>query len=130
MGRAADWKKQTDRKKEFLKMSPSTARGILIKKILFRFFGGDNNVFCFRCGEEITDLDFHLDHKEAWLHKENGIELYFSIENLALSHPLCNSVSRRLSSKRSVKDRVVNAVTTKRALFRRYWHRRKQLKKD
>jgi hypothetical protein len=107
----------------------------LINLIVYKFFAGsDDKPFCFRCGEEIVQINdevtFHIDHKTDWLHEDNALEIYLDLSNLALSHPSCNSLARRSNSKRSVKDRVVNQVSNRRAQFKRYWNKRKKLQNE
>ena len=129
MGRREKYFLQIQRKSKFLGMCASKARRILVNKIIYKFFSdSDGMPYCYRCGEPIDTMEFHIDHKKAWMHEPDGIELYFDVNNLSLSHPLCNSMSRRSSSNKSVKDRVVNALIKTRAHTQRQWARRKKLK--
>jgi hypothetical protein len=124
-------KRQYLLRSEFLKMCYHKARRILVSNIVYRFFANKDGVaLCFRCQEPVSPDDYHIDHKEPWMGLENGVELYFNISNTALSHPVCNSLARRQSSKRSVRDRVVNEVMNNRKTSSRAYYKKKQLKKD
>ena len=76
-----------------LGMSYGKASHLLRKQILFSYIqkAGDDN--CFRCGNKIlTVQELSLDHKEAWLHKDDS--LFWDPGNIAFSHLSCNSRAR------------------------------------
>jgi hypothetical protein len=91
------YKRPSQQKKhQQLQMSPTNARTILFKTIIRQYFARELGApYCFRCGEEIHGLNFHVDHMVPWLDSESPHALYFDIENLSLSHALCNSISSR-----------------------------------
>jgi hypothetical protein len=118
------------KKNKQLGMSTSKARTILVKKIIRTFFSQEHGApFCYRCGEEISGLSFHIDHKIPWL--DSGMEhvLYFDVDNITLSHPLCNSLaSRRIKlsdEQRKLKRKLRNKKH--RAIL---WMKKKLLKKS
>lgn len=87
-------KKSQSVKHAQLGMPPGTAAGRLIRDILFSFVtkGGHR---CFRCGGEMTRLDFSIEHKEAWLHSADPVRMFFDLENIAFSHADCNREAGR-----------------------------------
>jgi len=79
------------KKKEQLKIDPSTAAARLRKELLFKYVkkAGDN--YCFQCGAEIENVDeLSIEHKVPWLDSEDPIELFFNLGNIAFSHLECN----------------------------------------
>lgn len=74
-------------------MSSGKARNILINSLVFKMakeLEWDN---CFRCDEPILSSDdLSYDHREPW----RGVspDLYWDLENFALSHKRCNTVDR------------------------------------
>ena len=49
---------------------------------------------CFRCGAKIADVDdLTFDHKMPWI--DESVDLFWDLGNVAFSHSLCNSLSRR-----------------------------------
>lgn len=86
-------------KHEQLGINVSTASNRLIKDLLFNFVI-QNNSKCYRCNGALTRATFSVEHKTPWLHSDNPLELFFSLENIAYSHLICNtSAARRQSSK-------------------------------
>ncbi len=80
-------------------MSPSKARGRLIKIILFDLAKRLSLDICFQCGTKIETLDeFTIEHKKPWLHKDP--QLFWAVENIAFSHHLCNSAKNTPSNSR------------------------------
>lgn len=84
-----------------LGMSVGSARNKLHKSILFKLICDTNQNKCYQCGEIIESVDdLSIEHKEPWLHKDNAIDLYFDLNNIAFSHLSCNvsAAKRRLAS--------------------------------
>lgn len=94
--------KNNDTKSKQLGMPIGTASGILRKAIMFDLVKRLGENICFQCGEEIENVDeFSIEHKEAWLHSKNPIELFFSLDNIAFSHISCNvRVARKIKPTR------------------------------
>lgn len=90
------YKKLTNvvKKEEQLEMNMSTASYALRKKILFSFIvrAGENT--CYRCGLKIeNEEDLTIDHKISWLDVDPA--LFWDLDNVAFSHPICNSKAQR-----------------------------------
>lgn len=82
-----------------LGMSPSKARARFLRIILFDLVKRLKLDICFQCKQKIEKLeDLTIEHKIPWLHKD--LELFWSIENIAFSHHLCNSAKARPASSR------------------------------
>ena len=82
-------------KKQQLGMNPSTASGRLIKDILWDFIVKLQKDSCYRCNTKMSRDTFSIEHKENWLHSDNPLELYFSLDNISFSHKSCNYASSR-----------------------------------
>lgn len=80
-----------------LGMHVGTAHRQLHKMLLFKFAQKCSEDICFRCGKKIESAEeVSLDHKVGWRHEINAKELFWDINNLALSHLRCNiSIQRR-----------------------------------
>ncbi len=79
-------------KGEQLGMAVATARCKLMKKLIFSLIQQCGKDTCYRCGNQIlTEEELSVDHKKAWLHEPNAVDLYFDIGNVAFSHNKCNS---------------------------------------
>jgi len=80
-----------DRKAAFLGMPYGTASNRLRKLLMFKFaqeLGYDD---CFACGFKIeTTEELSVEHKQPWLDRENGVELFWDLDNIAFSHRKCN----------------------------------------
>ncbi len=98
---------------------------LLVKKA---FTESDGNVYCVRCGEIIED-DFHIDHIKAWLYSTNPIELYYDLKNIGLSHPICNSLSRRNHRKFTPEEARLRATIKNRLRNKSKYHQKKLLQK-
>lgn len=80
-----------EKKNEQLGMPFGTASGQLRKLILFDLLKKLNKNICFRCGEEISNIEeLSIEHIVPWLDSDNPKELFFSLENISFSHLLCN----------------------------------------
>ena len=93
-------KSRNERAKEQLGIHLSTAQGKLVKDILWKLIQETNNNKCFVCGEEMTREDFSIEHKTAWLDKENAKELFWDLNNISFSHLTCN-ISRKNRKKQT-----------------------------
>src|SRR5690349_16897208 len=120
------------KKKEQLKIDPSTASSRLKKELLFKYVrkAGDN--FCFQCGAEIeTSDELSVEHKIPWLNSENPVELFFNLENIAFSHLNCNiSVARKIHANHGTHKRYVSGCRCdkckeKQKIDRRNWRNKK-----
>lgn len=80
-------------KSNALGMNFGTASSRLRKTILYSMLYGkvyDRN--CFRCGQEIEDIDdLSVEHKEPWQFANDPKAAFFDLENIAFSHLSCNS---------------------------------------
>jgi len=73
-----------------LGISPSAATGRLRKAIILRLLQRLGEANCFRCSGKIdTPEDLTIDHKRNWLNAD--VALFWDLENIAFSHPRCNS---------------------------------------
>lgn len=74
-----------------LGMNPSTASGALKKEIMFSMAQRLGEDICHQCGNKIeTVKEFSIEHIVPWLHSEDPKTTFFSLENIAFSHFLCN----------------------------------------
>ncbi|AID17913.1 HNH endonuclease [Bacillus phage JBP901] len=88
-------------KSEQLGMSFSTANNQLKKNVLFDLVKRCNLDKCFQCGEKIEDIsNFSIEHKTPWLHSDDPVNLFFSLDNIAFSHTSCNYSAARYSEQR------------------------------
>lgn len=79
------------RKSEFLGLSYSTASNRLKKQIMLMLLQRLNADVCFKCGEVIeTPKELSVEHMEPWLERENGVEKFWDLDNIAFSHLSCN----------------------------------------
>lgn len=81
-----------------LGMPHGTATGRLRKIILFSLLCKLKENFCFKCHEEIKEVDdLSIEHKEPW----EGIsaDLFWSLDNIAFSHIWCNRPHRTSGNK-------------------------------
>ena len=92
-------------KSEQLGMPHGTAANILRKNILFTLLRKHKENICFQCGQEIETVDdLSIEHKIPYLHSNNPVELYFSMDNIAFSHLKCNIRSIRPANKGNVTE--------------------------
>src|SRR3990167_7294579 len=78
-----------------LGMNPSTAAHRLRMDILFKMVI-DAGYKCFHCGDVLDRETFSIEHKTPWLYSSDPRKMFFSLENIAFSHKLCNySAARR-----------------------------------
>ena len=100
------------------------ARRKLVNSLILKAFTHDDgNVYCVRCGEAIEG-EFHIDHIDAWQFSDAPKQKYFDVENIGLSHPLCNSLARRNHRKftpeqAAIRNAVANRVKNQKQYFRR-----------
>jgi hypothetical protein len=80
----------------------SNARVRLMRSILFDMSKRLGCAWCFRCGKEISESDFSVDHKRSWLMSDDPRTLFFDLNNVAFSHNRCNS---------SAQERGIEAIS-------------------
>ena len=82
----------TEEKTRALGINFGTASNRLRKTILYSMLYGkiyDRN--CFRCGQEIEDVDdMSIEHKDPWQSATDPKAAFFDLENIAFSHLRCN----------------------------------------
>src|SRR5579859_1158811 len=126
-------KKKTDQIKDQLGLSLGTASHRLRKKIMFELVKNCKLDVCYRCGNKIENIDeFSIEHKESWLNKPNANELFFSLDNIAFSHLLCNCGAAK-QKVRNKKNRhgfkgVIFDKRRKKPYQAKYWNGTKYLK--
>lgn len=77
-----------------LGMSTGKARNLLVNIVLLSLAQQAGVAICFRCEQPLTEsTDLSIDHKVPW-RGEDTSDLYWAVENLALSHKKCNTVDR------------------------------------
>lgn len=68
----------------------------LKKNILFSLVQKCGLDICHRCKKKIESAtDLSIDHIQAWMYATNARELFDDVNNIAFSHKLCNSKSKR-----------------------------------
>lgn len=83
---------------EQLGMSFGKATQRLRKMILFMLVRETGKDFCFKCGEEISDIDhLSIEHKLPWQGRDTA--LFWDLSNIAFSHLKCNIPHRSGSPK-------------------------------
>ena len=88
-------------KSDQLGMPFGTANYKLEKSIQFYLIQKSGLDVCFRCGAKIENAeDLTKDHRIDWLHSDDPVRLFFSLENIAFSHARCN---KRASDDKRVK---------------------------
>ena len=95
-----------------LGMPHGTAAHRLRKMIMFQMIQKAGLDICFQCGKKIETIDeLSVEHKIAWLDKENAKELFFDLDNIAFSHLRCNTSVRRSAPKGIMKHPSHNAYS-------------------
>jgi len=128
---AENWYQNIEKKSEALGICFHKARRKLVNMLVKKAFEHeDGNVYCVRCGE-IIDSEFHIDHIDAWLFSTNPQEKYFDLSNIGLSHPICNSLSRRNHRTYTQEEAAIRSAVKHRLYQRRgYLKRKNQLHKE
>lgn len=125
--RLATWNQNVAKKTEILGMCIHKARRLLISSLVRKLFSdADGELYCFRCGEQILG-EFHIDHKQPWQYTETPQLLYFSLDNVALSHPLCNSLIKRRGSMMTQAEKALRRIMLNRVHQKKYRFKKKQL---
>jgi hypothetical protein len=89
-----------ERKAKQLGMPYGTASAKLRKSILWYYITKCGDNICYQCQKPILTIEeLSIEHKEPWLDKENVLELYFGLDNIAFSHLLCNIGAARKPTK-------------------------------
>jgi len=73
----------------------SSARNRLMRSLIFALLKENGHHFCYRCGKEMDDKNYTIEHIEPWAHKDDSWELYFDLSNIAFSHDKCNYSNTR-----------------------------------
>jgi hypothetical protein len=85
----ADKNKQNAKKASQLGISSwGKALYRLKSQMLFKLLQELKRTECFRCGKEMTQDDYSLDHKKDWL--DGDPTLFWDLENISFSHMRCN----------------------------------------
>ncbi len=102
--------KHRDRRKRLqLGLPIGTASARLRKRMLFLLVQETGRDNCFRCGTKIEEAeDLTFDHKLPWI--DVSVELFWDLGNVAFSHALCNSISRRTTAGRVFGPSVLRKV--------------------
>lgn len=80
----------------------SSARGRLMKIILFQLVKETNKNICFQCGKEIKVIEeLSIEHKEPWMKAKNPKESFYDLNNIAFSHLYCNTLAVDRTNKRN-----------------------------
>lgn len=107
-------------KSDLLGTAFGTANARLRKSIMFELARKADMLRCFQCGELIETVDdFSIEHKEPWQSADDPVAAFFSLENIAFSHYLCNVLAAK--SRRVYPDERER----KRLGFLRYYDRHK-----
>ena len=85
-----------------LGMSYATASNRLRKQFMFEILRRHHEDFCYRCKGEIkTAKELSIDHMIDWL--DNDPSLFWKIENVTVSHLLCNTLAgRKVASNKKI----------------------------
>lgn len=76
-------------------MNFSTASAVLKKSIMYDMACALGRDLCFRCGQRIESYkDLSVDHKKAWMGDPDPKSSFYSLDNIAFSHYLCNIKAR------------------------------------
>lgn len=106
-------KNMNEIKAKQLGMPIGTATAILRKSILFSLVKQLKLDICFQCNQKIENVNnFSIEHKIPWLHSQNPIELFFSLDNISFSHLHCNIKAARQT--RTLKHGTESMYTQKR----------------
>ncbi len=85
----------SEEKEYQLGMTYGKAYNRLLKDVLWMLIVEADRYKCCRCGQYMTREDFTIEHIEPWLHAEDPVKLFFSLENIGFSHHKCNMDARR-----------------------------------
>ena len=78
-------------KDRLLGMSHGTASNRLRKMILFDLLQQFDFDHCFRCDQQIEDIDdLSIEHMTPWQGADDPKATFFDLENIAFSHLRCN----------------------------------------
>ncbi len=79
-------------KNRLLGQSHGAASNRLRKMLLWQLVVETSKDVCFRCGQQIKDIDdLSIEHKEPWQGADDPKAVFFDLENIAFSHLSCNS---------------------------------------
>lgn len=101
---------KSERQHRLLGRSFGSAFNRLRKSLLFELAKDAGLTVCHRCGKEINTLDeFSIEHKDAWERAADPVAAFFSRDNIAFSHLVCNSGAALRSNKRFKSKKESNA---------------------
>jgi len=83
------------KRRQQLGMNPSTARGRLVKDILWKLIVQTKQDVCCKCNHPMDRNTFSIEHIKPWLDSENPLETFFDLENISFSHLSCNCKDSR-----------------------------------
>ena len=106
--------KYNEKKQEQLGESPGKANHRLMKDILWMLIVESNRNICFQCGKEMCRDTYSVEHKVAWLDKENPKELFFNLDNISFSHLSCNVRFAKRLNRTEEEIRELNRLKSKR----------------
>lgn len=79
---------------EKLGMAYSTARSMLLKRLLFDLANKTGRDVCYRCEKRIAAIEeFSMDHILPWRASDNPLETFSDPNNVLFSHLDCNSLN-------------------------------------
>lgn len=106
------------------------ARRKIVNEIIRRYFQDkEGEIYCHRCGEEVTG-EFHMDHIIPWINSPEPKLLYFDLNNIAPSHPGCNSAVSRSSLNLTHCEMAIRRKQQKSTHNKKYYKKRKQLRDE
>jgi hypothetical protein len=80
------------KRQKLLGMPFGTATSRLRKALLFKLAEKAGMLDCHRCGKQIETLDqFSIEHKVTWSSAQDPVAAFFDVDNIAFSHPICNT---------------------------------------
>jgi hypothetical protein len=97
-GRIAEYRQQ-------LGQDPRTAAFRLGRQLLLEYARRLGLADCLRCGKPIEPgAQFDLDHEKPWIDSDDPKGLYWDLDNVRLSHPICNRKAQRTNVARRGPD--------------------------
>lgn len=94
-----------------LKEDQRTASHKLNRLILISLLRETGRHTCCRCGEELNESTFSIDHMEHWLHSDDPRGKYFNIKNIDFSCKPCNSSYTRAKRGTAAYDERLQRIT-------------------
>lgn len=80
---------------EQLGISSGAARHTLVQSLLLAYATKLGCHICYKCGLPVESInDMSIDHRIPWRNENNAIDLFFDLDNIAITHKPCNTVDR------------------------------------